>query len=362
MALKNKKSFDVELSPNLERAAFTSIIAIGAASLGASYYTDLGIHLWDHVTANYGTMAFVLDLAYFAASWQRVRTERVGGKTILERPVKEVGAGWHFVPFGIGKLLSVPVAVQEVQFPGDPEQISKRLDSKGLFPGEFRPMRIMTGLPSESGVKDDILNERTAVEVTFSVRWQVCIDNFFEFWINTPGRTWEAKKKSIEKQMRDTGENELTEQIAQISAGDVSSNISVLNEKLFAALEKAVRGWGITIKECRMQSPDYGEGITHALARIPIANADAKTTRINAATEKGRLVTLSEGQAQARANLLEADGLGYAKAAEAAGMETREYRNGVLATEILGKKTILIGEAGITGAMGVVKTAVGALK
>jgi regulator of protease activity HflC (stomatin/prohibitin superfamily) len=251
-----------------------------------------------------------------------------------------------------------------------------------LLRGEVRPIRIMTG-PPEPGDENEVLGERTAPEFTFSVRWRVHEKGFFELALNLPGGTdWKNKIFHVRKYMRDTAEGLLNLEVTSRSPVKVVAEQRQIGEKLKAALERAFSRYALEIEEVLLQSPDFGVGINHALARVIEARGEAKETRtkadgksyetaklsegaataaVNAAeAESTRLRVVSEGQKDADLNAavgreaaLAAEGTGRKRAAEALGMEGAHYMALEQAPEILGDKTVILGAEGVAQALGI---------
>ncbi len=307
----------------------------------------------------------ILFLAYLSVSIRKVEAGLRGGIFVFENPARETDSGWFFVPWGISRLDTMPAYTSQDQFPSNPEKVSKRDDDLGLLEGEFRPIRAMTaGSKEEDG--DDPLNTRLTLEVTFAVRWRLREEGFFDLYIRIPGRSWEDKLVSIRQQMRDTGETELLEEIADRAPFRVNSEMELVNDNLKTELQRAVLEWGIEIEEARMQAPDFPHKVNVALARIAESRANRQATETDAQAEKVRLTLIGEGEAAAmkaraegRKRELAAEGEGLQLAAAALGMSGEDYRAGEIAKETIGEGTLVLGSEGIAQAMGLGKLIVG---
>lgn len=314
-------------------------------------FLPIGIHIGTSLVIRYGFLLWTLWLLYFAKSWQKVEAGELGGIFVLEIPAKEVYRGWHFVPLALAELHTIPLSVQEDQFPADPEKIDKRADEFGLKTDEFRPIRTTTGAP-EQGVQNT-LNVQMSIEVTFSVRWQIEHGGFFSFYINMPGKGWEGKLAEVRRQMRDTGEGELIEEIGKRPLYRVLNDIEELNNKLESRLESTLHGWSIRTIEARMQAPDISHAVNQALAGIPEARAKAEATVTAATAERERQILTGQGTAEAHKLLLTAEGEGVRDAALALGMSPEDYRAGEIAKATIGEGTLIIGDDGIAKALGI---------
>lgn len=353
IAIKPKKSRYVAAI-----AAFGLITAVAILL----WFVPAGIHVGDH-TLQYGHLLSAFCFVYFIASWQAVQTDEMAGIMVLEVPAKEVGAGWHFVPLWIAELHRVPLSVQQIQFPGDPEKVFKGKDDQPLPQGMFRPIRATTHAPKENASKDDKLNVQMTVEITFSVRWMVRRDSsFFTFFINIPGRNWAEKKANVEQQMRDSGETDLIEEIAEHTLGEVLSDIATINRKLSTCIQVNVEDWGISIREARMQTPDLTHDLNRALAAIPTARAKLEATITNARGEKIRLTEEGAGRAAAIKAEVAARGEGLKAAADALGMEGAEYASLETVREAVGEGDLIIGTEGVEKLLGLGKAVLGSGK
>jgi len=310
----------------------------------------------------------ILLITYYVTSLEKVETGLRGGLTVLEDPALETGSGWFFVPRWLCEIDRMPAHSNQDQFPADPEMVSKRDDDQGLLPGEYRPIRAMTaGSNDQDG--DDPLNTRLTLEVTFAVRWRLREGRFFDLYVKIPGRRWADKVASVRQQMRDTGETEVLEEIADRTPSRIISEMELVNANLKTELQKAVEDWGIDIDEARMQAPDFPHTVNVALARIAESRATRQATETDAHGEKTRLTLIGEGQAaammavaDARKRELAAEGEGLRLAADALDMTGEDYRAGEIAKATIGEGTLVLGSEGIAQAMGLGKLIVGGAK
>ncbi len=310
-----------------------------------------------------------LSAAYNLLGIQLVRPKRRGGIEALGKPGPEVKGGLHYVPAGLTKLHTFPVDEQETQFPGDPEEVSKRPDEDDAVSptGRKRPMRFM----SDAAIveSDDPLHNRLAIELLVSVRWRMGDSGFWELYIRIPGHTWEEKVANIEAQMRDTIQGIFQDVISQMTPDQFNKQIKAVRKQIYRELKKAVARWGVVIDDegVRIQDIDYSHGVAKGLANIAVAKAASTKTRIDAAAERNRLEQtgagegkkreeIGKGDAKARELMLTAEGTGTKKAAAALGMSGKEVKTLEVLGQAISKGTVVLGETGFTQLFGLGKT------
>lgn len=344
----------IELRPDYYYIAVAaSFVPLLIAALFAAF--GFGIHIGTF-TVPYWLLIVLGMLPYYLRSCFFVQTDEFAGITVLETAALERGQGFTFAPLWLTELHRFPRAIQQEQFPGEPEQISHMPDEEAdrTRSALLEPIRITTGGPEQGDeFKDDILNERLTFEPTATVQWQVQLDQdhgdddqgFFEFYVNIPGKSWPEKYRNLLKLMRDTVENALNVIMSQHSAAWCIKNKQVLIDEVGVRLAEAVSRWGITICEVNILNITPSHAVNIALGRIPEAKANAQATGLTADAERNRLIKEGEGRAQARHLELAAEGTGLAEAAQALGMSGTDYRTTQVA-EKLGDKTIILGTDG----------------
>lgn len=325
-------------------------------------------------TLAYGFVLWVPITLYIIASIRVVQTYERGGIMVLEKPVKEVEPGLQFVPLTVCELQTYPINPQQSQFPGEPEDIFKGDDDQTLPQGKVRAIRATTHAakagekcktflvkdddgevigselrPVEGFIHDnDHLNVQKTIEVTFFVIWKVMPGNFFRFYLNIPGETWEDKMKFVEGQIRDSAETDLVEQIAKHTLGEVLFDIEGINRALTWHVQENLKAFGIEILEARMQNPDISKKLNAALQSIAEARATREKTRTDAEAERYRLEQIGEGEAAQIRAREKAKGEGQRAAADAMSMDPAEYRAGEVAEDALkDNSTFVIGAEGI---------------
>jgi regulator of protease activity HflC (stomatin/prohibitin superfamily) len=367
--MASKHPIAIQMRPNRYWAAVAVtaiplLISLIAAIFGA------GVHIGS-VTIPYWCLILLASSPYYFASSFFVQTNELAGLTVLEIPAFEKTAGYVYAPLWLTELQRFPRALQQDQFPGEPEQISKMPDDEADKTRStlLRPIRITTGGPSDAH-PEDLLNSRLTLEPSVTVQWQVEFDafkgdndeGFFEFYINIPGKTWPEKYRAILKMMRDTAEKALNIEISSMSAAEVMNNNQKIIDSVTLSIQEATRDWGIIICEVNVLGLEPDHATNTAMSTIPQAKARATAVGIDAEARKRQLILESEGEAQARVNLLTAEGEGLRAAAEKLGISGADYRAGEIAQKVLGDKAVIIGADGIAGAMSIGKTILGGSK
>jgi regulator of protease activity HflC (stomatin/prohibitin superfamily) len=347
----------VELKPELYTYTVLGIAFVFVIAIFLTIFTEnFGIHIGSN-TVSYASIFLVFLFTYCVASIRFVKTNEIGGVSVLQIPSKEIGAGPYFVPIGLMTVTVIPLSEQEAQFPGDPEMVYKGPDEKAPA-GMLRPIRAITGAKDpDEAQKDNPLNAQVSVEYSFSIRYIVQKSNkIFDFLINTSGDSWAERRESIEKSIRDTGETIVSAKIAVTKLLDLSAELPRINNELHQELQAAVTRLGIHLIEVKIQQIDYGHNTNKALESIVVATAQAKATERTAQAKKATLIAEGEGVADARRNALAAEGKGVYEAAIAMDMSPSDYRAGEIAKATIGESTIILGETGIAQAMVLGKT------
>lgn len=285
-------------------------------------------------------------LIHFIISWQILGNQERGGVMLFEIPISEPDTGPVFVLFGFMTMGRLPKAPQQFQHPDEPEYVYNDEDKRdlpwikvnGVERQMVRPFRILSGGPQKE--YGGHLNIRATGVVTGTTR--LCIEQFFDFWVNIPGHTAEEKFTEVRRQMYDTWANTLKEEWEIRPAGLVVDEGKKISRALHKKLEIETESWGVRILEVTLRSPDFGHDLNKKLTGIGEANADAEQTRIRAdAAGYARTV---EGQTTADANLAkriaDADGDAYeAKALNVGGEAIFAAR---AAERIIGDKAQLV--------------------
>lgn len=272
---------------------------------------------------SWGGVLVTLQLVHFFTSLQYVQADELGAVMFYGLPVKRV-SGLTVVPRGIFNLVKLPKKLNQIQFPSDPEKVWKATDEKYFaLPKEEQekyvlPIRALTAAPSQSS-GSSILDSQMTIEVTFYVKWTV--EQFWVFLIRI------ASIEELERQLRDSGERVLIQEIASRTPQKVQQQLKEINEALGRELERITQDSGITIDEAAMLSPDLTHGVNAALRDITVKKAEAaqavieaegqsKATERKAAAEKIKLTLEGDGAAAAKL----ADAKALAKGAKALGL------------------------------------------
>lgn len=306
--------------------------------------------------AKYGifnTDYFIIVMGfYLSQSWRSVPAGYAAGISTFGIPSKEVNAGWFFVPLFFCTFGMFPMREEQEQFPADPEMINKGPDTGPLRAGELRPIRTNTG-PGDPN-SDDILSARAFPEWTFSVRWATRSKSFFEIDTRLKGDTWDEKHATVRRTMRDTGEGLLARESAKRSPVKNIDELAEIGELLNASLQTAFDKFDIDIIEVRLQAPDFGTGINHALAKVIEERANAKMVTIAAEAEKGRQILISEGAKTATINASEAQAIATANAGKglrvkaiALGMSGSDLYTTDILPSVFGDKVVIFGPNGL---------------
>lgn len=350
---------EIKLEPFYYKLMLLLTIAVPLlVILGSMPFIGIGNGLWLLGTATILIGGF---------RWKPVRESEYGGITALNIPAREVGSGWHYQPL-LCAVHTMPKASQQYEFPDEPENVSKRRDAEGLKPNEVRPMRITVG-PAEAEYEGDPLNTRQALEISTVNEFRLKPKGFFELWINIPGETWEEKLVAIRQRLRDSNETELMEELAKRSPPNILKNVKAVNAKLKEEIQEAVEEFGVEIIRAKIKSPDFPVRVNEGLADIAVASTSAIKVGIDAAAEKGRLVTVSEGERQAGINKAEirkaelaAEGEGLAAAAKSVGVTGAQQLAAQVARDTIGEADMIIGLEGASQAIGLGKAILKAQK
>ncbi len=313
----------IEVSPNIYRNVFWAYLAVQSGILVLLFVTGqltaAAIMSWFSI----GGLVVTLQLLHLGLSLKTVAPNETGGMLFFGRPTERAKPGLVLVPLGLIQLLKLPRNPNQVQFPGNPEEIYRDGDKEyfKLSPDERKrlvlPIRALTKGPDAdaSGKEQDILDTQMTIEPTFVVRWT--IDETFWVFLIRIGEVDEANR-----QMRDSGEKVVIQEIAKRTLRELAAQIGEVSEALRSDLERATEDWGISIDEASMLSPDIGKDVNKALQGITIAKAAATSTVVAAEATKKKLT-------------LEGDGTAAAKLAELKALADGRKELGVTSNDVL---------------------------
>jgi regulator of protease activity HflC (stomatin/prohibitin superfamily) len=320
------------------------------ATRNSTFFSEFGI------TFNGGPTFLLFAVAYLLFSFKEVKVDEVAATFYYGKALKKLPSGLRFVPFGLMQIIKGPRPVQEFQCPGEPEKVFKGDDKDPLPEGKemVRPIRVLTG--SAKGEKDEILDTRMTITLSFFVQW--AITDVLNYASNY------GSSAEIEKQARDVGEAILAEKATEHTPATFIRDLLKINQHLATEMGKRFENSGILIVSTRLISPDVSHAVSTALADIPKKRAEAAQVVITATAKQIELTKVGRGTAAAELALLTARADGQKKILDALG--TSVDGNAVLASEavrgILDKTDVLVmGGDGMKDAMGLVKAAQSAL-
>ncbi|OHA85581.1 MAG: hypothetical protein A2591_00255 [Candidatus Yonathbacteria bacterium RIFOXYD1_FULL_52_36] len=261
-------------------------------------------------------LATILALLHIFASIKTRSVDEHVGVTIFEMPVLEKRSPGPFLaPYfpGMVKVWRITQNVLQNQFPGEPEQIEWRDEKEvlnelkdGKLPdGKVWPIRVPTGPAREgdrgNGLKwsnDDPFNVQMVISASFYTRYRV--KNLFQFLMVVGGDTEKEALERVVKQLRDSGERVLLNELSSRNLALVIEETSKINQSMKDAFDKLTETWGADIVEVGVLMPSPGHEFNMAVREIGQTKARAQQTRITAAAEEYRLT--QEGTGRGNAN------------------------------------------------------------
>lgn len=262
------------------------------------------------VAFSWGGALVTLQLSHLWLSLKYVKENELGGVLFYGRPVSLV-SGLVLVPIGLLNLKTLPKTLNQDQFPGDPQIVWKSPD-EAYFKLEKEerdryvlPIRALTATPKETDTRS-ILNTQMTVEVTFYVKWT--IEQFWIFLVRI------GAVEELIRQLRDSGERVLVQQIAALTPLEIQPNLNTINTALCNELEKITQDSGIRINEAAMLSPDLTRDVNVAMRNIAVEKARAQQLIVQA--EASAQATILTAEAEKKRLSLEGDGNAHATQAE----------------------------------------------
>lgn len=341
------------------------LLVVGA---GILFSADDQMELWGEVEISLRTLIIGVALLWSALSIRVVHADEIGAVFLYGKPTISVSPGPKFLLAGVFQLDIFPAEVMQNQFPEEPELIQKTEDEVPLAEVrvvcadgsthtrlKVRPIRITTrrprgknGTTGAESTEVDILDSQMTVEFTYWVRWR--ITDPFAFIIATGGQKQEAVR-----QMRDSGESSLNEEVTQKTPSELISEFDNIQKALQKRIRDDVEGWGIEIVGTGLTNPDFNHKVAKALRDIPVAKANAVVTVTNADAHAYELEQTGKGRGKARTAELTGEGQGYKDAAALMGIEPREMLAAQVARDTIGESDVVLGPDGITQALGLGK-------
>ena len=264
---------------------------------------------------NYGWAVFFGHLFYLIISLKQVGPAEIGAILLFGDPIREVGSGLAFVPKGICTLVKESAAVEQEQYPADPEKVWKGDSDKMPLDGKFVPPIRITHKPGTvEEVNADPLHKRMTTEVSIIVRFRIKKGYFITF-LRTIVSIKEAKR-----QIRDTIIATTRKDFAKMTPAETLQKWEVVDKKLKGEVKILVKSWGVKVEDVRMEDLDLGRNVNTALRDVPKAALTKEKTIIDADGEKYKRTHEGMGTAEARRIFLEAEAVGYKKIAKELGI------------------------------------------
>lgn len=274
-----------------------------------------------------------LVLGHFAFSFRISRNDELAFVVLLGKPLYNVGPGPHFVPFGITWLQIFTRNVIQEEIPAPLEKIWDG-EAKDRPEDQTNPLRITTGGTDPEETGEDSLNNRVTAEPVAILRYRIGNPILFQRAIG------DIKRASI--QLHDSTVIAITDAYSQRSPKKIIDEMSSINSDLVVTAEKLTGErclhcgerrekaegdsgvlcsekregeqkshgfkplWGVDVIEVSIKVNGMPRRVNEALANTIQEGELAKQTKIRAGAEEVRLTKEGQGQAAARAALLEA--------------------------------------------------------
>ncbi len=319
----------------------------------------LAFRYWDPVIQgeegrNWGLIILAATVAYAILSFKVINPDRQVLIVFLGKPLFEASGTMVFVPFLFGQVFDFPTTVQQIELPGEPEQIfdesyPDEKDESGKIkkgkekplPAELtpkgkpyvRPIRVTfndedpsneeekelrpskTSEDIRNGEKDP-LRRRVTTTLSFVLPFQV-IDpsNAFVTFGNL---------EEIKRQLGDYATSELVSLLQVGTLARANNNLDILGrmakENLFKFLQDkhptkkgGTKEWGIHIYDLKLKPFGLGHDLNVKMQAIAESIALAEARKNEGAGEKVYLTEQGAGKANARKALLQAEADGFAE-------------------------------------------------
>lgn len=267
------------------------------------------------IELNYGWLVFFGQLFYLIISLKQVGPTEIGAILLFGDPIQEVHSGLVFVPKGICTLVKESAAVEQEQYPNEPEKVWKKDSDLMPTDGTFSPpIRITHNAGTNEQTDKDPLHKRMTTEVSIIVRFRIKKGHFITF-LQTIVSIKEAKK-----QIRDTIIATARKDFANMTPAETLMKWGEVDTKLREEVENLVELWGLEVLDVRMEDLDLGKNVNMALRDVPKAVLVKDVTKTNADGEEYKRTHEGIGTAEARRIFLEAEAVGYQKIAKELGI------------------------------------------
>ncbi|KND50794.1 MAG: hypothetical protein AB202_00070 [Parcubacteria bacterium C7867-007] len=319
------------------------------------------------IILNYAALALLaIVMSFFGHPWYLVvggailqtlfSIDKVGYKdlvsiTFFDRPIRQpkVGLTFRLVPW-MG-MVRLPRAAQQIQIPGEPEEVFHGDDKVDLPPGMVRPFRPISGTPEpgRKGLELGPLNIQMTTTVTGTVRYK--IEDVMSFAMAMEGDTPEDMLAYANRQLNDTWSRAVTQQFLQRPIGRVVKDLITISELVEEELETLTNDWGIKILEITLLAPDLSHDLSKELTGI--GKALAAQLASNTKADADAYVTTKAGAAAAAVELARRTAIADGKKYEAntLGLEGREIYGAEAAERIIGDNAKLILGIDVRGAV-----------
>ena len=264
--------------------------------------------------------------------------------------VRSQSGGWCFAPPGAIIVHRYNYNIDQVQFPGNPEEVYLGADPsvpkdlkapiRPTFMGgqdnnytyeiPYKVRNPKTGkelrgvarkevivMPPRANETVKALNQTIAAVIFFAVRWR--ISHAFVFERHVGGKSMEAAVGQIRESLNDLGTRYLMTILQPISIAMLLYNKDKLNKLLLNELRNQTWGWGIEIESADLIGPMNSKDLNEALLAAANAVAKAQATRTDADADRYKKEREGDGAAYAQSKLLKAIADGTTKIAELAG-------------------------------------------
>ena len=267
------------------------------------------------VELNYGWLVFFGQLFYLIISLKQVGPTEIGAILLFGDPIQEVGSGLVFIPRGMCTLVKENAAVEQEQYPNEPEKVWKKDSDLMPTDGTFSPpIRITHNAGTNEQTNKDPLHKRMTTEVSIIVRFRIKKGHFITF-LQTIVSIKEAKK-----QIRDTIIATARKDFANMTPAETLISWENVDTKLRTEVENLVELWGLEVLDVRMEDLDLGKNVNTALRDVPKSVLVKDVTKTNADAEEYKRTHEGMGTAEARRIFLEAEAVGYQKIAKELGI------------------------------------------
>lgn len=318
----------VDVYPSVYFASIAIVVAIaGYPGLLLSYlnFSFLGMD-W-----NVGYILWAVELAVLIHLFQTTSPQYFTGILVLGVPTI-VASGYPILVLpGLHKKVVMSRASEEMELPGEPEQIFRKEDVETVPEGMVPPIRITfaEGDPNDSTIdKTDPLNRRTTNEVSLFTRWRIRKQKFWDFYVRIQDRD-EAKR-----QLTDMGVGVLQEKLTLLTVAQTLRQLVPINNELDNLVRERTKNWGIEIIDYRIKLIGLSHNLNSAIQDIAKSEAERTSKVIDADAEEQKRTKEGQGAANALRAAIVARGTGMAAVAAALGVEGRDVLGAETARDI----------------------------